>query len=264
MEKSGNSVELVFVVQLKAGLPKIEIKDLGTSARDNLDSALEAARARGSRRIADILNGAEMLSADAFAAEIGASARSPWTTTSAKRHGDRRSRRSRSAVSAFQDGSCLNRVNCFPVCRSFFEALGGRPWAVYRFLLTKHAELGGKRHAWPSRHAKRPRFGSRRGRQFNRHWYVRLMPHQRPPRGFKTRPLVTSQIASGDVWWRLYRRSHTDPLGFSYGPSRFSDPRTDLIPPKRYGVVYFGSTVKVCFAEAILRDRGVGRLQAPP
>jgi len=90
------------------------------------------------------------------------------------------------------------------------------------------------------------------------------MPHQRPPRGFKTRSLVRSQIASGDVWWRLYRRSHADPLGFGYGPSRFSDPRTDLIPPKRYAVVYFGSTVKVCFAETILRDRGVGRLQAFP
>jgi hypothetical protein len=91
-----------------------------------------------------------------------------------------------------------------------------------------------------------------------------LTPHQRPPRGFETRPLVISQIASGDLWWRLYAGSHTDPLGFGYGPSRFSDPRTNLLPPKRYGIVYFGSSVKVCFAEAILRDRGVGRLQAFP
>ena len=31
-----------------------------------------------------------------------------------------------------------------------------------------------------------------------------------------------------------------------------------LSPPDRFGVVYFGSTIKVCFAEAILRERAVG------
>jgi hypothetical protein len=90
------------------------------------------------------------------------------------------------------------------------------------------------------------------------------MPHQRPSRGFKTRPLAISRIAEGEICWRLYGASHADPLGFGYGPSRFSDPRKKLVPPKRYGIVYFGSTIKVCFAEAILRDRGVRRLQAFP
>ncbi len=151
VEKSGNSVELVFVVQLKAGLPKIEIKDLGTSARDNLDSALEAARARGSRRIADILNGAEMLSADAFAAEIGATRET--VNNKRKRHeilgleGPKRGIR-------FPRWQLSKSGELLPGLPQLFEALGGRPWAVYRFLLTKHAELGGKRglHAMRSGH----------------------------------------------------------------------------------------------------------------
>ncbi len=41
-------------------------------------------------------------------------------------------------------------------------------------------------------------------------------------------------------------------------PSRFSDPRRRL-PANRYGVLYFGSTLKVCFVEAVLRDQGDGR-----
>jgi hypothetical protein len=32
-----------------------------------------------------------------------------------------------------------------------------------------------------------------------------------------------------------------------------------LDPPARYAVVYLGSTIKVCFAETILRDQGDGR-----
>lgn len=50
------------------------------------------------------------------------------------------------------------------------------------------------------------------------------------------------------------------PAWLWFGPSRFSDPETTLVPPERFGVVYFGSSIKVCFVEVILRDRGVARL----
>jgi hypothetical protein len=36
------------------------------------------------------------------------------------------------------------------------------------------------------------------------------------------------------------------------------------VPPERYGDVYLGSNVKVSFAEAILRDRGVRRIKSLP
>ncbi|MFN5714722.1 MAG: RES domain-containing protein, partial [Bradyrhizobium sp.] len=58
------------------------------------------------------------------------------------------------------------------------------------------------------------------------------------------------------MWRRLYQTRFRDPLGYGFGPSRFSDPETGLVPPERFGVVYLGSSVKVCFVEAILRDRG--------
>lgn len=53
-------------------------------------------------------------------------------------------------------------------------------------------------------------------------------------------------------------------LGFGYGSSRFSDPEETLSPSERFGIVYFGSSVKVCFAEAILRERAIGSLGAFP
>ncbi len=75
-----------------------------------------------------------------------------------------------------------------------------------------------------------------------------------PSPGFRTRELKLFR-ASG-TWRRCYRTIYSDPLGFGYGPSRFSDPQK----PPRFGAVYLGSSVHVCFVETILRDRGDGRL----
>jgi hypothetical protein len=85
-----------------------------------------------------------------------------------------------------------------------------------------------------------------------------------PPAGFESRSLVLAEIPAGTVWRRLYQSRFPDPLGFGLGPSRFSDSETSLAPPARFGVVYLGSGVKVCFLEAILRDRGDGRAGAFP
>jgi RES domain len=79
--------------------------------------------------------------------------------------------------------------------------------------------------------------------------------HAQPPKGFESRSLVLFD-ASGGVWRRMYQSHHPNPLGYGHGPSRFSDPNA----PPRFGVIYIGSSVKVCFVETILRDRGVGRL----
>jgi hypothetical protein len=82
----------------------------------------------------------------------------------------------------------------------------------------------------------------------------------RPPKGFHSRPLDLTEIAVGSSWFRLYQSRFPDPLGFGYRPSRFSDPRTHLPEKERFAAVYLGSSVKVCFLEAILRDQGNGRL----
>lgn len=56
---------------------------------------------------------------------------------------------------------------------------------------------------------------------------------------------------------RIFLARHADPLGFGKKPSRFSDPR-ELGEDDRFGVLYLGSTLKVCFLEAILRDQRNG------
>ncbi|MGX9117075.1 RES family NAD+ phosphorylase [Mesorhizobium sp. BHbsci] len=48
-------------------------------------------------------------------------------------------------------------------------------------------------------------------------------------------------------------------MRFGKGPSRFSDPRRRM-SANRFGVLYLGSSSKVCFVEAVLRDQGDGRV----
>lgn len=91
-----------------------------------------------------------------------------------------------------------------------------------------------------------------------------VAPDETPPRGFEKRPLAISETAKGSIWRRLYLNRYPNPLGYGFGPSRFSDPETRLAAPARFAVVYLGSGVKVCFLEAILRDRGIGRITSFP
>ena len=91
-----------------------------------------------------------------------------------------------------------------------------------------------------------------------------VSPDGAPPKGFEKRQLAISEIAKGSIWKRLYLNRYPNPLGYGFGPSRFSDPETRLAPPARFAVAYIGSSVKVCFLEAILRDRGVGRIRSFP
>ena len=79
--------------------------------------------------------------------------------------------------------------------------------------------------------------------------------------GFASVPLTLVPVPAGQRWWRLYRKPpHTAPLGFGYRASRFSDPRVGLPDAQRYGVVYLGSAIEVCFLETILRDTRNGTL----
>lgn len=105
----------------------------------DLEEALAAARERGHLRAADILRGDDMLGAEAFAKLLGTSR----VTVNTKR----------------QSGQVLGlggakRGFRFPVWQldaegkpyaalaALHERLGG-PWAVYRFLMQPHGELGG-------------------------------------------------------------------------------------------------------------------------
>jgi hypothetical protein len=74
---------------------------------------------------------------------------------------------------------------------------------------------------------------------------------------FATVELETATVAAGQRFGRLYSSRYTDPLGFGKTPSRFSDPRR-RIERNRFGVLYLGESLKVCFLEAVLRDQRNG------
>lgn len=107
---------------------------------DDLDAALAAARERGRLRVAEILAGDEMLSADAFAEMLGVSR----VTVNAKRQrhevlavdGARRGFR-------FPAWQVDENGKPFAAIPQLFEKLGDSPWTVYRFLVQRHPELEG-------------------------------------------------------------------------------------------------------------------------
>jgi hypothetical protein len=85
-----------------------------------------------------------------------------------------------------------------------------------------------------------------------------------PPKGFESSAIELASIKTGTKWFRLYSSRYPDPLGFGFSPSRFSDPRVVLPEKDCFGVIYFGSSLKVCFLERVLRDRRNGRLGDVP
>ena len=74
-----------------------------------------------------------------------------------------------------------------------------------------------------------------------------------PTAAFATATLDMARIPAGRTFGRIYQQRFPDPLGFGKSRSRFSDPRR-RIELNRFGVLYLGSSLKVCFLEAVLRD----------
>lgn len=85
------------------------------------------------------------------------------------------------------------------------------------------------------------------------------MPGALPTSAFATASLDLAVVAAGDNFGRIYAGRHPNPLGVAKTPSRFSDPRRRVVG-NRFGVLYLGGSLKVCFVEALIRDRGDGRI----
>lgn len=79
----------------------------------------------------------------------------------------------------------------------------------------------------------------------------------KPPAGFENSPLDIETVPAGRRFGRIYASAFPDPLGYGKAQSRFSDPRRRKAA-RRFGVLYLGETLKVCFLEAVLRDRRDG------
>lgn len=82
---------------------------------------------------------------------------------------------------------------------------------------------------------------------------------ERPTPAFARVDLDLATIPVGEVYQRIFLSRFPDPLGFGKTPSRFSDPRR-RVSANRFGVLYLGSSLKVCFLEAMLRDRRNGQV----
>lgn len=83
------------------------------------------------------------------------------------------------------------------------------------------------------------------------------MAAELPPTDFASARLRLHTLQPGERFGRIYPAGHPDPLGFGKSKSRFGDPRRRK-PDRRFGVLYLGQTLAVCFLEAVLRDRKDG------
>ena len=70
-------------------------------------------------------------------------------------------------------------------------------------------------------------------------------------------------VEAGQRFGRITLDHYPSPLGFGLGESRFSDPRRRA-PSGKFGVLYLGTTARVCFLEAVLRDRRDGAVGELP
>lgn len=137
---TGDTVRVTYVIRSADDEPEIEIEEI-VPQKDALDIALAAARQRGGERIAEILKGPDMLSADEFAEEIGSTRET--VNKKRRRHeilgleGAKRGVRF-PKWQIGDDGQLLGGL------AQLFEALNGHPWAVYRFLVQKSDSLGGR------------------------------------------------------------------------------------------------------------------------
>ena len=85
------------------------------------------------------------------------------------------------------------------------------------------------------------------------------MSQPRPRSEFGKVKLETATVSAGDHFYRLYLDIHPNPLGYGKSRSRFSDARR-RIAANRFGVLYLGKSLRVCFLEALLRDERNGTI----
>jgi hypothetical protein len=110
------------------------------SVHSELDRAFADARHRGQLRVAEILAGPEMLSADEFAMRLGTTR----ATVSAWRHKNQvLGLEGATRGFRFPDWQVGTDGKPFRALPQLFDRLGGDAWGVYRFLVQRHPELGG-------------------------------------------------------------------------------------------------------------------------
>ena len=137
-KSSGGSVDFTIrVTPDEAETILTEQADAG----DALDVALTAAKARGAVRVAEILRQPGMLSARDFAPLVGMSHE---TVNQKRKSGELLGLQGATRGVRFPSWQVTDDGRPLPGLRSLFEALGGDPWTIYRFLTRRHNELAGQ------------------------------------------------------------------------------------------------------------------------
>lgn len=140
-KRTGKVLVVTYSVSPEGQIEVVHEAPSEKPATSTLDTAIARARERGATKVADILKGADMLTARDFGPLIGASHET--VNIKRKRHqvlgleGTTRGVRY-PRWQATDDGRPL------PGLAALFDVLGDQPWTVYRFLRTAHPELGGR------------------------------------------------------------------------------------------------------------------------
>lgn len=141
-EQSGRAVRLTVLVEPGKPVSKVAVEDaVEQLPRDELDEALTEARQRGVKRAAEILQASDMLSADQFAAVIGATRE---TVHQKRRRGEVLGLEGAKRGVRFPEWQIGADGRLLAGLPRLIEALGKHPWAVHRFLLQQHPELDGQ------------------------------------------------------------------------------------------------------------------------
>jgi hypothetical protein len=140
-KRSGRPVRITALVDPERDVADVAVEPVRDQPSDELDAALAEARARGATRAVEILSGPDMLTADEFATAIGASRE---TIHQKRRRHEILGLEGAKRGIRFPEWQLSGDGSLLPGLPRLFEALGDRPWAVYRFLLQHHPELAGK------------------------------------------------------------------------------------------------------------------------
>lgn len=139
-ERSGRPMQLNITVEPKSRATKVEVAKVA-SEDDVLEAALARAEARGADLVAKLFSSDEMVSADAFGALIGASRE---TVHQKRRRGEVLGLEGSKRGVRFPTWQLVDGHRLLPGLPAVFERFDREPWAVYRFLVQSHPELGGQ------------------------------------------------------------------------------------------------------------------------
>jgi hypothetical protein len=137
VERTGKSMDLRITVAPELGETKVEVT---RPAIDALDAALARAETRGAETAARLLSADDMLSADQFAAMIESTRE---TVHQKRRRGEVLGLKGAKRGMRFPIWQLIDGRRLLPVLPQLLAKFDSEPWAVYRFLLQAHAELGG-------------------------------------------------------------------------------------------------------------------------